>query len=295
MSTSHQQFELVAPTAAPNLQHWLCGRLPGIGKEQLESLFHQGRISLNGQKASPHWPINKGDAISVFRRYVAEIAPEALPLEVLYEDESLLVINKAAGMPVHLGLGHYRGTVLNALAHHYQQTGETALLQEAVVHRLDKDTSGLLVLAKSPEAKAKLAADFRAGHIHRQYEALVWGTPSPAAGIIDLPVGRVPGHSHLLATNPEGNWGKPAQTRYQTVLSGPNCSLVHIYPLTGRTHQIRIHFQHLGHALVGDRRYPQPNAPAFERLCLHASALEFTHPLSGQPLKLQSPAHFEPF
>lgn len=277
------------------LENWLVGRIKGIGKQQIESLLHQGRIRVNGNLAHTQTLLLKGDVVEVNRRPAMDILAEKLAWEVVYEDQYLLVINKIAGMPVHPGLGHYRGTVLNALAHHYEQSGQKGLLREAVVHRLDKDTSGLLLLAKTTAAKTALEADFRTGRIHRSYEALVWGKLAEASGMIDVPVGRVPQHSHLLAADPNGTWGKPAQTQYETMALGSHCSLLSIRPLTGRTHQIRIHFHHLGHGLVGDPRYAQAQSPHYHRLCLHATELALVHPIGGQKLLLRSEAGFIPF
>lgn len=295
MSAKNEIYLLKVDRDTHGLASWLQGRIAGIGTEQLESLFHQQRIEVNGLAASPHQSLRKGDEVAVYRRFVADITPEALPLDVLYEDNQLLVVNKAAGMPMHPGLGHYSGTLLHALAFHYQITEQEALVREAIVHRLDKDTSGLVILAKTREAKAYFENAFRHGKIHRKYQALVWGRLQPPHGIIDLPVGRVPGHSHLLAVDPGEGWGKAAITHYHTIDTGENTSLLEVHPQTGRTHQIRIHLHHLGHGLVGDVRYKSNHASTFPRLCLHAAELIFTHPINGQNVKLTHQKAFLPF
>ena len=295
MSAKNELHLLKAERDAERLVNWLQGRIAGLGTQQLESLFHQQRIEVNGQAASPHQKVHKGDQVAIYRRFLAEIVAQELPLDMVYEDEHLLVVNKTAGMPMHPGLGHHQGTLLHALAHHYQKTQQQALVREAVVHRLDKDTSGLVILAKTPQAKKQLENDFRHALIHRKYEALAWGHLDPEQGIINLPVGRVPGHSHLLAVDPGEGWGKQAITHYQTIKTGLQTSLLELRPQTGRTHQLRIHLHHLGHGLVGDMRYRSEYAAAHPRLCLHACELDFSHPATGQKMQLIKKMDFIPF
>lgn len=295
MSIKNEQHEFIVAHNSQSIEAWLSGRLMGLGKQQLETLFHQGRIKLNDRVALPTDMLLKGDRIALQRRFFAEIVPEALPLNIIFEDEDLLVVNKPSGMPVHPGLGHYKGTVLNALAHYYIQTGQDAPIKNAIVHRLDKDTSGLMVLAKSLGAKDRLASDFREGRIHRKYEALVWGKPKLAEGSIKIAVGRIPGERHQLGVDPNGTWGKSAITNYKVVKSGQSCSMVEIAPQTGRTHQIRIHFHHLEHPLVGDKRYFNADQSMFDRLYLHASQISLKHPNSLLDLTFHCDSGFDPF
>lgn len=295
MSTKNETHLLKVERNGESLVNWLQGRVAGLGTQQLESLFHQQRIEVNGLAASPHQKVHKGDQIAIYRRFLAEIVPQDLPLEVVYEDEQLLVVNKAAGMPMHPGLGHHQGTLLHALAHHYQKTQQQALVREAVVHRLDKDTSGLVILAKTPIAKKQLENDFRSGLIHRKYEALAWGHLQPSQGTIHLPIGRVPGHSHLIAVDTGEGWGKEAITHYRTLETGEKTSLLELLPQTGRTHQLRIHLHHLGHGLVGDVRYLALDSSAYPRLCLHACELVLTHPTTQQNMRLVKKVDFIAF
>lgn len=287
---NQQYFRQEVQQEAAALNNWLIGRFKGIGLQQLESLFHQQRILVNAQPAHPHLQLQAGDVVEIHRRYSAEIIPEKLPFNLLYEDEALLVVNKEAGMPVHPGLGHYRGTLLNALAHHYlESTQKDVLLREALVHRLDKATSGIMLLAKNTFAKQLLEAQFREGKIHRTYQALVWGTVNTNDGLIDVAVGRVPGHSHLLAADPSGSWGKRAITRFHVDERLEKQTRMSLFPETGRTHQLRIHLHWLGHPIVGDERYAQNHWPKAHRLHLHAKSLEFLHPLSSQPFRIECP------
>jgi 23S rRNA pseudouridine1911/1915/1917 synthase len=293
---NHQHLVLHAQKAHPSLESWLCGRLSGIGRQQLESLFHQRRIFVNERPALPSQEVNRGDRIDIYRRYISEILPEALPVDIVYEDTAILVVNKPAGMPVHPGLGHFRGTLLNAIAHHYLQSGQAAcLLKEAVVHRLDKDTSGLMVLAKCLASKTYLEQQFRKKTIQRHYLALVWGRLQPQSGSINLPMGRHPGQRNLITTDPSGTWGKWALTHYEVIEQREDSSLVRLRPITGRTHQLRVHLHAIGHGIAGDTRYVQAEGNASPRLMLHALMLAFTHPSSKLPVSFNAavPVEFE--
>lgn len=284
------QLQQEVKQTSTNLYSWLVGRFDGIGLQQLESLFHQHRILVNGVPAQKEHAIKPGDMVEIHRRFVSEIIPEKLHIDILYEDDMLLVVNKPAGMPVHPGLGHYRGTLLNALAHYYEEGQQSnVLLREAVVHRLDKDTSGILVLAKSTTAKKQLESQFRQGTIHRVYQALVWGIVHANEGLIDLPVGRVPGESHLIAADPSASWGKMAMTRYKTEERLHNQTWLTLYPETGRTHQLRIHLHAIGHPIVGDKRYKLEQYPTSQRLHLHAKVLKFLHPDGHRQMEIDCP------
>lgn len=287
---NEQHFRHHVQQTAHHLGVWLVGRFDGIGLQQIESLFHQQRILVNNQPALPNQPLKAGDVVEIYRRFIADIIPDNLPIDILFEDEDLLVINKAAGMPVHPGLGHYRGTLLNALAHYYEERQEKdALLRGAVVHRLDKDTSGIVILAKTLRAKKQLDLQFRDAHVHRTYQALVWGELPYDEGVIDVAVGRLPEHSHLLAADPSAQWGKLAITRYKVIERLENQTWLTLLPETGRTHQIRIHLHWLGHPIVGDKRYVHPQWPSADRLHLHAQAILFKHPISLEPIHIKCP------
>ncbi len=291
-----QHFQQVVKQGGTLLQDWLAGRFAGIGLQQIESLFHQKRICVNGEPALPSTLLHMGDHVALVRRHVGEILPQKLPLSIVHEDEDLLVVDKAAGMPVHPGLGHYRGTLLHALAYHYQQTNQThALLREAVVHRLDKDTSGIMVLAKNTLAKQRLDAQFRSANIHRHYEAWVWGKVQHDEGLIDLAVGRLPGEKYAIGADLTGTWGKPAATRYKTIKRLEDRSFVHLFPLTGRTHQLRIHLHNLGHPILGDNRYALSHFPIADRLYLHARAITLIHPTRLERCHWQSNSIFDKY
>ncbi len=221
------------------------------------------------------------------------IEPEKIPLNIVYEDLFLMVLEKPAGIPMHPGLGNFNGTLLNALKNYYRSKNDTlSLISEALVHRLDKDTSGLLVIAKTRGAMKKLEIQFQQGSIERRYHALVWGTPDPVSGRIDLPMGRHPVNEKLILVCTDGSFGKQAITDYEVEAVHGDCSLLALYPQTGRTHQLRVHLHHIGHGIVGDTRYVQEGVltpSGWPRHALHASLLGFTHPMNGKKMLFESP------
>lgn len=292
------------PRDLPHLGRFLAGKVLRLGQQQLDTLFFQGRVLLNGQSVPAETAVCRGDLVTI-RQRDRRILPEKLEVQVLFEDAHCLVINKPAGMAMHPGLGTYGGTVLNWLAWHVGQALEATavasvsavMLQQAVVHRLDKATSGLLVLAKTKGANQHLHRQFAEGSTQRQYKARVWGSPSPESGSINLPLGRDPEQSALIRVDAVGSFGKAALTHYQLLEKQGDTSLLALFPQTGRTHQLRIHLHHIGHGIVGDLRYVQDRQPvgfSSKRLALHAASLRFTHPVEGHCCSFESalPADF---
>lgn len=286
-----ERHEIEAYQGFTQVHDFLLGRVRGISAQRLESLFFQKRVFINGAVAQPQQPLCKGDRVELLNRPV-EILPAPIPLVIRYEDADIIVIDKASGIPVHPGLGHYSGTLLNALAHHFLQTSQPLdFIKKSLVHRLDRATSGLLLFAKNERSRVVLDQQFQAKKVGRVYLAAVWGSLTAPTGTIDLPMGRVPGDPMKIAVCTDGSFGKSACTQYEVLANQDPVSLVALYPATGRTHQLRIHMHHLGHGIVGDERYPT-SQPATtlqpERLALHASQLGFVHPRSGAPLHFQS-------
>jgi 23S rRNA pseudouridine1911/1915/1917 synthase len=268
----------------------LAARFPALGsrsrlKRDLLSLH------LNGRPARPSALLRAGDRVDVVLQHTPPfpgVVAEAIPLAIVYEDADLLVINKTFGMPVHPSAGHPSGTLVNALlAHCGPLPGET--MRPGIVHRLDRDTSGLIVCAKREPIRLALSAAFAARGVEKGYETIVKGRPSPAAGIIDAPLGRDPHHRKRRAVVPGG---KPARTGYRVI--GGNAEYAHlaIDLFTGRTHQIRVHLAHLRHPIVGDPVYARPDHLA-DQLCLAAVRLAFSHPGTGERLefRIPPPAH----
>lgn len=215
------------------------------------------------------------------------VGPEAIPLEVVYADADVLVVNKPAGLTVHPAPGHPRGTLVNAVL--AQVTGLAGIggpLRPGIVHRLDKDTSGLLVIAKSDAAYRSLTAQLRERRVARTYLALVRGTPRRDAGSVAEPIGRHPTQRTRMAVSARG---RSALTHYRVVERLPGATLLECTLETGRTHQIRVHLRHIGHPILGDPVYGVPGVPEISRQALHAARLEFTHPRSGERLVFRAP------
>ena len=256
--------------------------------------------------AEPGARIKPGDRATVRLPPPLPAAPQgqAIPLSIVYEDDAVVVIDKPAGMVVHPAAGNPAGTLANALIAHCgaSLSGIGGVRRPGIVHRLDKDTSGLLVAAKTDAAHRALAAGFAARTVRRRYRALTWGVPAPRAGKVVGNIGRSPAHRQRMAVLPRG--GRPACTRYRVVRAWePTVSLLDCALETGRTHQIRVHLAHIGHPVVGEptygcapaallRRLPEPArhvVEGLERQFLHAAGLAFRHPATGSELRFESP------
>jgi 23S rRNA pseudouridine1911/1915/1917 synthase len=271
----------------------------GFTRSRVQGLIDQGRVDVAGKTATA--ASMKVAAGTPFRIIVsaampAEAAPEDIPLVVAYEDEHLIVIDKPAGMVVHPAVGNITGTLVNALLHHCRGrlSGINGVARPGIVHRIDKDTSGLLVVAKSDAAHEGLAVQFAAHTVHRRYIAVCAGHPSPAAGTIDARVGRSDADRKKMTVLPNNSSrGKTAITHYKVTQRLDEAALIECRLETGRTHQIRVHFASIGHPLLGDPVYgrtPKPLRPlldtlGFARQALHAAELGFVHPKSGETLR----------
>ena len=236
-------------------------------------------------------------------RYELEIIPEDIPLDIVYEDDQLLVVNKPAGLVVHPGHGNYSGTLVNALAYHFRDNPDYDVSDPrlGLVHRIDKDTSGLLVVAKTPDAKTYLGRQFFNKTTHRQYVALVWGKFEEPGGTIEGNIGRNPKDRLQMTVFPDGDQGKHAVTHYRVIENLSHVALVECQLETGRTHQIRVHMRHIGHPLFSDERYGgdkplrgiatakymqfvQNCFKICPRQALHAKTLGFVHPTTRQQM-----------
>lgn len=281
--------------AGLRLDQCLARLLPGHSRSRLQAWIRDGLVSVNGNHCQPKLTVWGGERVELTpapHPSEGADAPEAIALAVVFEDESVLVIDKPAGLVVHPGSGNWRGTLLNALLHHAPQLA--GIPRAGIVHRLDKDTSGLMVVAKSLEAQTSLARQLHARSVRREYLALVHGRLA-RNGSVDAPIGRHPVHRTRMAVVARG---RHALTHYQIVEHLPGCTLVRCRLETGRTHQIRVHMQSLGHPLVGDPTYGRrpsagnPQARAlladFPRQALHAARLELEHPVSGERVSWES-------
>ncbi|MBI4506327.1 MAG: RluA family pseudouridine synthase [Chloroflexi bacterium] len=281
----------VPPTAdGQRLDSFLAAALPELSRARVQRLIQAGDVQVDGRPCRRATRLRAGEAITLSippPQQVALVAEE-LPLAVVYEDDDLLVVDKPAGLVAHPAPGHPRGTLANAVLGHWR--GERAVgsdgLRLGLVHRLDKDTSGLVVVARHPAAQADLVRQMQQGHVEKRYLALVRGQPSPSAGVVDAPIGRDPRDRTRMAVRPQG---RPARTRYRTVELLGRYALLELTLETGRTHQIRVHCRAIGHPIVGDPVYGVVEQRlGLARQFLHAAALRFAHPRDGRPLAFTS-------
>ena len=274
------------------LDRFLCACLPEHSRARLQALIKEGAVTLHGRPAKPSHEVTLGEeiALEIPPDKPAAAQPQDLPLTLLYEDEHLAILNKASGMVVHPAHGNEDGTLVNALLHRYGTLSSIGgVARPGIVHRLDKETSGCLVIARNDHAHHHLSAQFADRTVQKIYLAVTHGTPTPATGTIQTHLGRDP-HDRLKMAVLPAPAGKFAHTDYAVLHTLGTDALVQCTLHTGRTHQIRVHLKHLGHPLLGDptyaRKTKQTHAP---RLMLHAWKLTLTHPTTGQPLPLTAP------
>jgi 23S rRNA pseudouridine1911/1915/1917 synthase len=303
--------------AGQRLDRFLSEQLPSLSRTRVQALIKEGHARLIGTTIEEvKYRVKPGDrfTLDLPPAVPAALEPQDIPLNIVYEDDSLIVIDKPAGLVVHPGAGNPQGTLVNALVAHCGDSlsGIGGVARPGIVHRLDKDTSGLMVIAKTDQAHRALAEQFadhgRTGELERGYLALVWGAPSRPQGIVDAPIGRHPTSRTKMAVIPER--GREAVTHWRVLATfgsgegrvGPIASLIECTLETGRTHQVRVHLAHIGHPLIGDPLYgqgfksklgklPEPlreEIAALGRQALHAAHLAFAHPLSGTLLEFNS-------
>lgn len=273
--------------------------LPELSRERLKSLIVEGEVTTDGRTLNPSVKVAAGQlyAVNIPAPAEAEAIAQDIPVNIVHEDADLIVVDKPAGLVVHPAAGNLDGTLVNALLHHCrgELSGIGGVARPGIVHRIDKDTSGLLVVAKSDRAHEGLAQQFKAHSIDRLYAAIVYGLPQPSAGTVDTWIGRSDADRKKMAVHREGR-GKHAVTHYRTIERLAGAALVECKLETGRTHQVRVHMAHLGHPLIGDPVYSRDRKGfktiletlRFKRQALHAKRLGFIHPLTGQKLSFDS-------
>ena len=287
-SAAQSPRELVVPTelAGLRLDQVLAHLLPEHSRSRIKAWIDAGGVSVDGAKLPGKHRLLGAERVWIAplpEVHDATLQAQALPLSIVYEDEAIVVVDKPAGLVVHPGAGNREGTLANALLHHAQELA--ALPRAGIVHRLDKDTSGLLVVAKSEAAQRDLIGQLQARSVRREYLALVHGVLAHG-GDIDAPIGRHPVRRTAMAVVPKG---KPAITHYEVRERFADCTLLDCRLETGRTHQIRVHFASLKHALVGDPVYGKRHGVAFHRQALHAWRLGLTHPVTWRPMRWEAP------
>ena len=305
----HYSFTADSGQQALRVDKFLMNRIENATRNKIQQAAKAGSVRVNDVVVKSNYKVKGGDQVKVLFThppYENLLVGEDIPLDIVYEDDALVVINKAAGMVVHPGHGNYNRTLLNALLYHFKSLPLNSNDRPGLVHRIDKDTSGLLVVAKTEKAMTHLAKQFFDKTSQRSYYALVWGDIKDDTGTIEVHIGRDPKNRLLMTVFPDGDQGKEAITHYEVVERFGYTTLVRCRLETGRTHQIRAHMKHIGHTLFGDARYGGDNIlkgttftkykqfvdncfKLLPRQALHAKTLSFVHPISGKSMSFEAP------
>ncbi len=271
------------------LDKFLAEAIPALSRSQAKRLIDAGLVQAEALRLKASTPLPSGTTLTITLPATPspKPRPQAIPLDILFEDNQLIILNKAAGLVVHPAAGHAQDTLVNALLSHCPKLASLDDERPGIVHRLDKDTSGVMVVAKTQGALQSLQKQFKARSVQKIYLALVHGQPQAPQGIIDVPLGRHPQHRQQMAALASG---RPARTRYTLLQQWKDYSLLKVELETGRTHQIRVHLAWLGNPVVGDTVYGRrKNLLSLSRQFLHASQLSLKHPLTGQRLTFEAP------
>jgi len=283
------RFSFTSDVSGLRLDKFLTGKMEGFSRARIQRLIENGDVLVNSSLSKAGYQVNEGDIIRVEVPPSAPSKPVAqkIPLDVVYEDEDIIVVDKPAGISVHPGPGHLDTTLVNAILNYSPNISGGEAERPGIVHRLDKNTSGLIIIARHPKAHRYLVNQFKHRQVDKTYIALVKGKVLPESGFIDAPIGRDSRHRQKMAVT-TGENGREARTGYQVKEYINGYSLLEVKPETGRTHQIRVHLAAIGHAIVGDDTYGPPSRIA-ARQFLHASRLRFTLPSSGEEVEISSP------
>jgi 23S rRNA pseudouridine1911/1915/1917 synthase len=289
------EFHLEVKQDGVRLDRYLCQQVLELSRSRIQQLIEQGHVQLNGKICtSKKTTVKVGDRISIEipKAEPLELQPEDIPLDILYEDDSLLIINKTAGLVVHPAPGHQDGTLVNAiLAHCPNLPGIGGVQRPGIVHRLDKDTTGAIAIAKTEHAHQNLQAQLKAKTARREYLGIVYGAPKTESGTINLPIGRHPVDRKKMAVVLVEQRGRPAVTHWKVKERLGNYTLMHFQLETGRTHQIRVHSTHMGHPIVGDPIYSSGRSVGVNLpgQALHAWRLRLQHPVSENLIEVTAP------
>lgn len=305
----HHRFEASKGQSALRVDKFLMNMIENTTRNKIQQAAEKGSILVNDVPVKSNYKVKAGDVVRLVLphpTYEQLLTPENIPLDIVYEDDQLLVINKPAGMVVHPGHGNYSGTLVNALAYHFENLPMNSSERPGLVHRIDKDTSGLLVVAKTDFAMAYLTKQFAEKTSEREYIALVWGNIEEDGGTVEGNIGRHDTNRMQMAVHSDEEKGKPAITHYKVLERFGYVTLVSCQLETGRTHQIRVHMKHIGHTLFNDERYGGDSIlkgttftkykqfvdncfKVLPRQALHAKTLGFEHPITKEFLRFDSP------
>lgn len=305
----HHRFEASKGQSALRVDKFLMNMIENATRNKIQQAAEKGSILVNDVAVKSNYKVKAGDVVRLVLAhpsYEQLLTPENIPLEIVYEDEQLLVINKPAGMVVHPGHGNYSGTLVNALAYHFENLPMNSSERPGLVHRIDKDTTGLLVVAKTEHAMAYLSKQFAEKTSEREYVALVWGNVEEEEGTVEGNIGRHDTNRMRMAVHESDEKGKPAITHYKVLERFGYVTLVSCQLETGRTHQIRVHMKHIGHTLFNDERYGGDAIlkgttftkykqfidncfKTLPRQALHAKTLGFEHPITKEFLRFETP------
>jgi 23S rRNA pseudouridine1911/1915/1917 synthase len=295
------RLQVEAEDGGRRLDSWLARRVPALSRARVQALIAAGQVLLDGRRSRPAARLRSGQTVTLVipEAAVAQPRPEPIPLSIVYEDTHVLVVDKPAGLVVHPGAGRSSGTLVNALLHHISDlSGVGGVLRPGIVHRLDRGTSGLLVVAKDDASHRALARQFASRSVEKEYLALVLGVPARAGGEITAPIGRDPVRRKTMSVR--ATRGREARTGWSLAEAFDGAALLRVRLFTGRTHQIRVHLASLGHPVAGDAAYggtrtpPSRSVPHREALAslarpaLHATRLAFDHPVSGERVAFES-------
>src|SRR3984893_2383283 len=296
--TAQQKLTAVSGDAGRRLDLFLAERVPELSRTRIQELIREGHVRVDGHIAKVSHRVAAGEAIEieVLPRPAFEALPEDLPVDLLHVDDDFVIVNKPAGMVVHAGAGHARGTLVNAVLHRLGKlSGAGGALRPGIVHRLDRETSGAMVVARNDAAHEHLAEQFRSRNVRKIYLALVHGKMPRDSGSVTLPISRDPRRRTRMTAR--GKTGRHARTDWRVVARLDRFTLIETLLHTGRTHQIRAHFAAIGHPVVGDTLYGAPrgvragtrNLPLLKRNFLHAARIGFSHPSSGAWVEVRAP------
>ena len=287
-----ENIEIIAAEGGTRIDAWLSANVPDLTRNAAQRLLTDGMVLVNGKPPKKNYKVNAGDAVTVTIPDIAEVplVPQNIPLDIVFEDEDVVVVNKPRGMVVHPAPGHPDGTLVNALMYHCGDSlsGVGGEKRPGIVHRIDKDTSGLLIVAKNDAAHLALSAQLSDRSLSRVYRAVVVGNLKQDSGTVDAPIGRHPNDRKKMAVTQQNS--RNAVTHWSVLERYRGYTHVRCKLETGRTHQIRVHMAHIGHPLLGDEVYGHAKLPekGLVGQCLHAKELQFIHPRTGQAVHLDT-------